>query len=175
MTTTQTKTRRSRKTTPEVVLTTTPEQIAADVDAFVAAPIAEATPTIDLPEGDDGSVGSIAETRANHTRARLARPAKTRKVEPKSCQCSCGGLTAGGDFLPGHDSKLKSRLIKAARTGDLAAKDELARHGWDYAENPVKAKLSDEQKAERARAKVEAKVERLRFQLAEAEQELAAL
>jgi len=35
-------------------------------------------------------------------------------------------------FLPGHDARLRSRLVKEARAG-LAARRELARLGWSRA------------------------------------------
>ncbi len=29
-----------------------------------------------------------------------------RKKRPQPCGCRCGGLTAGGQYLPGHDQRL---------------------------------------------------------------------
>lgn len=46
------------------------------------------------------------------------------------CECGCGGTTGGGRFLPGHDSKLKSRLISEALDGDKKAESELRKRGW---------------------------------------------
>ncbi len=40
-----------------------------------------------------------------------------------TCQCGCGGSPASGDFLPGHDQKLRSNLEK--RTGGLLPLAEL--------------------------------------------------
>ena len=34
-----------------------------------------------------------------------------RKIKPKPCACGCGGITKGGDFIPGHDSKLQSAIL----------------------------------------------------------------
>lgn len=34
--------------------------------------------------------------------------------QPKECACGCGGMTRGGDFIPGHDSKLQSAIVKRA-------------------------------------------------------------
>jgi hypothetical protein len=46
------------------------------------------------------------------------RPARTRTPkpgkEPKPCACECGGMTKGGRFLPGHDSKYHARLKREA-------------------------------------------------------------
>lgn len=46
-----------------------------------------------------------------------------------ACGC-CGEPTKGGQFLPGHDAKLKSRLREAAKGGDVGASAELERRGW---------------------------------------------
>ena len=29
------------------------------------------------------------------------------------CACNCGGTTAGGDFLPGHDQRLRADLERS--------------------------------------------------------------
>ncbi len=34
-----------------------------------------------------------------------------RKKRPKLCACGCGDWTAGGNFLPGHDSKTLSAIL----------------------------------------------------------------
>ena len=36
-----------------------------------------------------------------------------RKRIQKSCACRCGQITAGGHFLPGHDTKTLSAIIEA--------------------------------------------------------------
>ena len=33
-----------------------------------------------------------------------------RRIEPKPCGCGCGSETRGGDFLPGHDQRLRAIL-----------------------------------------------------------------
>ena len=33
------------------------------------------------------------------------------------CACGCGGITAGGNFLPGHDQRLRAELER--RVGGL--------------------------------------------------------
>lgn len=50
---------------------------------------------------------------------------------PRDCECACGGKTRGGRFIPGHDAKLKSVLLKKSAGGDTAATDELRRRGWE--------------------------------------------
>lgn len=40
-----------------------------------------------------------------------------RKIRPKICGCGCGGMTKGGEFLPGHDAKLYSAILN--KTGGL--------------------------------------------------------
>jgi hypothetical protein len=49
---------------------------------------------------------------------------------PRLCECGCG-RPVRRRFLPGHDAKLKSRLIGEVRTGD-AARAELSRLGWTH-------------------------------------------
>jgi len=55
---------------------------------------------------------------------RQARPA----ADPRLCECGCGSPVRRR-FLPGHDARLRSRLLADARTGD-AARAELQRLGW---------------------------------------------
>jgi hypothetical protein len=47
------------------------------------------------------------------------------------CLCGCGGATKSR-FVPGHDAKLKSILLRAARSGGLSPEqqDLVARLGW---------------------------------------------
>lgn len=51
------------------------------------------------------------------------------------CECGCGGEPKSGRFLPGHDSKLKSRLLQTMRKAEDAkeqkkAEKELIDRGW---------------------------------------------
>ena len=54
----------------------------------------------------------------------------------KKCECGCGEQTLGGRFRPGHDAKLKSRLLRAARGTNkrtaTKARAELKRRGWSH-------------------------------------------
>lgn len=63
-----------------------------------------------------------------------AKPRKQAAPKPiKHCLDGCGGQTKGGDFLIGHDAKLKSLLQKAHVAGvakiDLGGKDASRYHG----------------------------------------------
>lgn len=49
---------------------------------------------------------------------------------PRLCECGCG-RPVRRRFLPGHDAKLRSRLLGEARLG-LAAVAELERLGWSH-------------------------------------------
>jgi hypothetical protein len=55
----------------------------------------------------------------------------TRVDSPRLCECGCGQAVRRR-FLPGHDARLRSRLLKEARAG-TAARRELARLGWTRA------------------------------------------
>lgn len=94
------------------------------------------------PDGGDYRPRTGAEAKAR----RLARkqPAGTiakspgrapRKEKPKQCACQCGAITAGGDFLPGHDAKRKGQLLTAARAGNTEAAEELIRRRWATVES----------------------------------------
>ncbi len=102
-----------------------------------------------------------------------------RKVNPKPCQCGCGQLTEGGDFKPGHDAVLKGRLLAEARSGNQASRDELIRRGWATDESinnpPAKGKVSDEQRAERVRLRLAAKLDQARAAVADLEAQLAGM
>lgn len=61
---------------------------------------------------------------------------EAKQREPRECMCGCGEMTKGGRFLPGHDAKLKSKLLntirniearKPERINAIAQMDEL---GW---------------------------------------------
>jgi hypothetical protein len=48
---------------------------------------------------------------------------------PHTCGCGCGAA-ARRRYLPGHDTKHKSRLLAEMRAGSGPAADELQRLGW---------------------------------------------
>ncbi len=47
-----------------------------------------------------------------------------------ACLCGCGGNTKGGRYLPGHDAKHKSALIRAALGGGKRAEKKIGELGW---------------------------------------------
>ena len=54
-----------------------------------------------------------------------------RTPDPKPCECGCGTMAKPGSrYLPGHDAKHKSALIKDAKAGKKTAATELAKRGW---------------------------------------------
>jgi hypothetical protein len=57
------------------------------------------------------------------------RPAAS-PVAPRLCECGCG-RPVRRRFLPGHDARLRSRLVREARAGS-AARRELHRLGWSH-------------------------------------------
>lgn len=53
--------------------------------------------------------------------------------KPRKCACNCGEMTQGGIFRQGHDSILKSKLIKRIRKGGVRgeqAKVRMNALGW---------------------------------------------
>ncbi|MDQ6832038.1 MAG: hypothetical protein M3008_01460, partial [Chloroflexota bacterium] len=52
-----------------------------------------------------------AETINGFVKVQATRATKTHPF----CECGCGDQTGGGRFLPGHDGRLKGRLIRTAR------------------------------------------------------------
>jgi hypothetical protein len=55
-------------------------------------------------------------------------PAEVAKGPERTCGCGCGALVSR-EFRPGHDAKLRSRLIKEMASSP-AARAELKRRGW---------------------------------------------
>ena len=39
----------------------------------------------------------------------------------RSCACGCGGQPRGGEFLPGHDAKLRGKFLDRIDDGDEKA------------------------------------------------------
>lgn len=66
--------------------------------------VADADTNIQFPDAEyDGDIA------ANPARVNVKREPKA--STPKECECGCGDMTRGGKFIPGHDSKMKSRLL----------------------------------------------------------------
>ena len=55
-------------------------------------------------------------------------PSWLMKAGERTCACGCGALVSR-EFRPGHDAKLRSRLLREMGSGD-AARAELQRRGW---------------------------------------------
>ncbi len=100
-----------------------------------------------------------------------------RKINHKPCACGCGILTEGGDFRPGHDARLKGRLLAEARSGDSGARSQLIRRGWATNEriDAQSAKASAADVAARKQARLQKKAARLRAELLAIEAEIDAL
>jgi hypothetical protein len=47
-----------------------------------------------------------------------------------NCKCGCGERTSGGNFLPGHDQKLRTMLVD--EVGGLFALQELVQSAKKY-------------------------------------------
>ena len=59
------------------------------------------------------------------------RPIKTVKEATDLPRCECGcGVIVKSKFAQGHDSKLKSSLLRAFNGGTAEAGDELVKRGW---------------------------------------------
>lgn len=68
-----------------------------------------------------------------------------------SCGCGCGGAPSGGDFLPGHDAKLRAELEQ--RMGQLTNRSALfaLRDLVGLVEEIRTGRLTDKELAERIR------------------------
>lgn len=92
-----------------------------DNNAIVAA-IANAT-TLE----DAQAVVRLCEQNLSDAKARLreirGESAKA-KSAPRACECGCGGITSGGMFLPGHDAKMRSALLRQIRGTDEGTTEE---------------------------------------------------
>lgn len=60
------------------------------------------------------------------------------EVGMSECECGCGKLTKGGDFIPGHDRILRTDLEK--RVGGLLALRSLVDSSESYAEGKINLK-----------------------------------
>ena len=66
-----------------------------------------------------------------------------RKLDPKPCACGCGETTKTGQFLPGHDQKLRSAIEKAAG-GLLTLKEIIEKHiGQEITSTPTPKKTPE--------------------------------
>jgi hypothetical protein len=74
---------------------------------------------------------NMTEVTIKGTTKQTPKPVKP-KAQPHPCECGCGEQTKTGKarFIPGHDAKLKSALIRSALGGDRVATQRLAKLGW---------------------------------------------
>lgn len=104
----------------------------------------------------------MAQKNAAPKAAAAPKPPKPAKVANK-CGCGCGGETFR-TFLPGHDAKLKGRLIAEAvnpestPAAQAAAEKQLNERGWGHFLDASRAKV--ERKAEAAAKRALGKVAR---------------
>lgn len=56
------------------------------------------------------------------------------KAQPTPCQCGCGSFPsrATSRFMPGHDGRLKGRLLAAVKAGSQDARDQMIGFGWGH-------------------------------------------
>ena len=74
------------------------------------------------------------------------------KAQPHPCECGCGEQTITGKarFIPGHDAKLASQLVRSALEGDRTAEQRLKKLNWGSkleAARRVRAKKAEKAKA----------------------------
>jgi hypothetical protein len=108
----------------------------APIDTLDAACAALTVERFLAGEGDsvgDAREGVIAVAAPLRDSYRRCAPLDGQPIHPtqpvrRLCECGCGA-TVSRRFLPGHDAKLRSRLLRDLRAGD-AARAELDRLGW---------------------------------------------
>lgn len=85
------------------------------------------------------------------------RPIKTVKEATDLPRCECGcGVIVKSKFAQGHDSKLKSSLLRAFNGGEAEAGDELVKRGWYTANELQQRRDKARVKAAKKAAKTEA-------------------
>jgi hypothetical protein len=160
----------------QVAQETAPEQTAADLpqeqppagDPVAEAPAAEPVrgqpadapthePATEQPatDGSPQEEDSPQERPAGKRRRAKATGAKKAPSERPAavCTCGCGGTTGGGKFLPGHDARLKSELLRAFRGEGLSAEQQqlVEQLDWERFLTPAPAGQGPS-RLERARA-----------------------
>lgn len=112
------------------------------------------------------SVKAIGKSEAALDKATQRRAVKAAKAELKICECGCDATTKGGDFLPGHDAKLRGVLLSKYDGGDTEAGRALVRRGWATEEGLVARGDRSLDAGERKAATRDAKIARLDRQIA---------
>ena len=74
---------------------------------------------------------NMTEVIIKSTTKRTTKAAKP-KAQPHPCECGCGEQTITGRarFIPGHDAKLASQLVRSALEGDRTAEQRLKKLNW---------------------------------------------
>jgi hypothetical protein len=92
-------------------LVQTPGSKPAPVGDVAAPPIAGDGPSTTPPK-DKGKKPTVG---ANGLPPLPKTKRAPKKKTPKECECGCGAMTAGGRFIPGHDSKLNAWCLRVER------------------------------------------------------------
>jgi predicted nuclease with RNAse H fold len=71
----------------------------------------------------------LSDAPASNTPPQSKRATTSARMTACLCECGCGA-TVRNRFLPGHDAKLKSRLMRDCRAGDEEACERLRQLGW---------------------------------------------
>lgn len=116
---------------------------------------------------DAQAIVRLCEQNLSDAKARLRTlrgQATQSKSAPRECECGCTGITSGGTFLPGHDAKMRSRLLTEIRDGESEESERAAlaklqsyqrlAHGvgdWDLGRDR-KARVQKEARANQAKA-----------------------
>ena len=104
----------------ETLVAEVPEGSAAEIAAAI---IARSKAKADLPEPEvkitpmvmgGPNAAALAKVLA-HAAKIVKEPKKGKRSTPKPCLCECGGMTKGGNYLPGHDAKVLSREVERLR------------------------------------------------------------
>ncbi|HEU5046094.1 MAG TPA: hypothetical protein VFT75_18385 [Nocardioidaceae bacterium] len=69
--------------------------------------------------------GEVVERKRRPTpQQREAARAQRQARKVRDCECSCGGQTKGGAFLPGHDARLLAQLAEQVKQTPITRADE---------------------------------------------------
>lgn len=92
-----------------------------------------------------------------------AKKEQRRQTQGRDCECGCKGTTGGGRYLPGHDAKHKSALVKLAIQGEGSEdvnENRLGMNAYAQLEERGWLKFLDKAKEVAARPKADPRVVR---------------
>lgn len=112
------------------------------------------------------SIAAIGKSEAASVKATERKAMKAAKADPKLCECGCDATTKGGDFLPGHDAKLRGVLLSKYDGGDTEAGRTLVVRGWATEEGLVARGDRSLDADEKRAATRDARIARLDAQIA---------